>query len=87
MSTRLDVSERVINVPGAQHKRYHTFKDALLAYTHKYDEGAICVTPLAGSRFWPISTPRSMTPPSPSSSDELWACLDDVSEAATYISH
>ncbi|KAI6006014.1 hypothetical protein EDD15DRAFT_2154387, partial [Pisolithus albus] len=82
----LDASERVTNVPGAQHKRYRTFKDALRAYTGKYNEGAVRVTPLAGSRFWPSQSVPNPTPPStPSrtSSDEFWNHVDDISEIAT----
>ncbi|KAI6010077.1 hypothetical protein PISMIDRAFT_116317 [Pisolithus microcarpus 441] len=84
----LDASEHVTNVPGAQHKHYHTFKDALRAYTSKYNEGAVRVTPLTGGCFWPSQSIPNLTPPStPShtSSDEFWNHVDDISEIATHL--
>ncbi|KAI6018979.1 hypothetical protein BKA83DRAFT_39997, partial [Pisolithus microcarpus] len=60
----LNASEHVTNVPGAQHKCYCTFKDVLWAYTSKYNEGAVQVTLLAGSRFWPSQPIPNLMPPS-----------------------
>ncbi|KAI6012936.1 hypothetical protein PISMIDRAFT_110080 [Pisolithus microcarpus 441] len=87
-SSWLDASECVTNVLGAQHKCYCTFKDALQAYTTKYNEGAVQVMPLAGSRFWPSQPILNLMPPStPShmSSDEFWNQVDDISEIATHL--
>ncbi|KIJ58439.1 hypothetical protein HYDPIDRAFT_34188 [Hydnomerulius pinastri MD-312] len=86
----LDSAERVNGVPGGTHKRYNTWDDALQLYTRKYNEGALRIIPIRGSRFWPTSaapaiTTATVAPPSttlsPASSDEdLWSHVQDFSE-------
>ncbi|KAI6105164.1 hypothetical protein EDD16DRAFT_1710719 [Pisolithus croceorrhizus] len=84
----LDPSECVTNILGAQHKCYHTFKDVLQAYTHKYNEGAVWVMLGAGSCFWPSQSIPNPMPPSTlscTSLDEFWDQVDDISEIATHL--
>jgi hypothetical protein len=71
---RADVAEQTNFISGNIQKSYPSFQKALEAYTIKYSEGRVRAVPTPGGPFWP-----SLSPPSPSSSDELWAQVEDLS--------
>jgi hypothetical protein len=48
---RLEVGERTKNVPGALHKKYSTWEEALHAYRRSYNKNTIEVLPRASGAF------------------------------------
>ncbi|KAH7918251.1 hypothetical protein BV22DRAFT_1024895, partial [Leucogyrophana mollusca] len=82
-----DVGRRTNHVSGAIQKKYPTFQEALQHYRRSYELQELSAVPVPNGPFWPkncawvpvATSPEPMLSPSPTSSDEIWSQLDDLS--------